>query len=95
VCQRIVGYSGQTIRATKVSINFDSDALYPSWQHGMELLANIWGSEEALEGMQAFLDKRPPDFQQFRERNKRALDEYRDSFEHGRNQSDKSRLARG
>ena len=50
----------QTIRATKVSLNYDSDSLYPSWQHGMELLANIWGTEESLEGMNAFLEKRPP-----------------------------------
>ena len=26
-----------------------------SWQHGMELLAHVWGSEESLEGMNAFL----------------------------------------
>jgi 1,4-dihydroxy-2-naphthoyl-CoA synthase len=94
VCRQIVGYSGQTIRATKVSLNFDSDALYPSWQHGMELLANIWGTEESLEGMNAFLEKRKPDFQQFRERNKVELERYLDNFEHGRNQSDKSREMR-
>lgn len=95
VCRQIVGYSGQTIRATKVSLNFDSDGLYPSWQHGMELLANIWGSEESLEGMNAFLEKRRPDFQQFRDRNKGELDRYLDGFERGLNQSEKSRLARG
>lgn len=95
VCQQIVGYSGQTLRATKVSLNFDSDALYPSWQHGMELLANIWGTEESLEGMNAFLEKRKPDFQQFRERNKQEMDQYHDNFERGLNQADKSRALRG
>jgi dihydroxynaphthoic acid synthetase len=94
VCRQIVGYSSQTIRATKVSLNFDSDALYPSWQHGMELLANIWGTEESLEGMNAFLEKRKPDFQQFRERNKRELETYKDAFDRGLNQSEKSRHAR-
>jgi 1,4-dihydroxy-2-naphthoyl-CoA synthase len=94
VCRQIVGYSSATIRATKVSLNFDSDALYPSWQHGMELLANIWGTEESLEGMNAFLEKRKPNFQQFRERNKAALDQYKDAFDHDLNQSEKSRELR-
>jgi len=94
IVAQIKGYSSQTLRATKVSLNFDSDALYPSWQHGMELLANIWGTEESLEGMNAFLERRPPDFHQFRVRNKAALDQYRSDFETGRNQSDASRAAR-
>jgi enoyl-CoA hydratase/carnithine racemase len=95
IVQQIRGYSSQTIRATKVSLNFDSDALYPSWQHGMELLANIWGTEESLEGMNAFLEKRPADFHQFRERNKAALASYLDDFKEGRNQAESSRAARG
>ncbi|MYI15456.1 MAG: hypothetical protein F4108_07070, partial [Acidimicrobiaceae bacterium] len=94
VVAQIKGYSSQTIRSTKVSLNFDSDALYPSWQHGMELLANIWGTEESLEGMNAFLEKRPADFHQFRERNRAALDKYMDDFDEGRNQSESSRRAR-
>jgi 1,4-dihydroxy-2-naphthoyl-CoA synthase len=93
-CREIVGYSGQTIRATKVSLNYDSDMLYASWQHGMELLANIWGTEEAMEGMQAFLDKRKPDFQQFRDQRKAEMDTYLDFFDQDLNQSEKSRQAR-
>ncbi len=95
IVQQIKGYSSQTIRATKVSLNFDSDSLYPSWQHGMELLANIWGTEESLEGMNAFLEKRPADFHQFRVRSKAALDTYLDDLDEDRNQSETSRLARG
>jgi len=94
VVAELRGYSSQTIRATKVSLNYDSDALYPSWQHGMELLANIWGTEESLEGMNAFLEKRPADFHQFRERNKEALDTYLDDFTMDRNQHDNSRARR-
>lgn len=75
-CERLKGLSPQTLRATKKSLNFESDGLYASWQHGMELLANIWGSEESLEGMQAFLDKRPPDFMRFRTANKAEVDRY-------------------
>ena len=47
----------------------------------MELLAHVWGSEESLEGMNAFLEGRKPDFQKFRMRNKRELDEYLDGCE--------------
>jgi dihydroxynaphthoic acid synthetase len=90
-CEAIKGYSSQTIRATKKSLNFESDELYASWQHGMELLANIWGSDEAKEGMNAFLEKRKPDFQQFRQRNKEELDAYLDGFERDENQAPKSR----
>lgn len=94
VVAQIVGYSSQTLRATKVSLNYDSDMLYPSWQHGMELLAAVWGSDEALEGMNAFLEKRPPDFNQFRRRNAEALDQYLEDFSAGRNQSATSQAAR-
>lgn len=75
-CQRIKSSSSQTLRATKKSLNFESDELYASWQHGMELLAQIWGSEESLEGMKAFLEKRKPDFQKFRRQNKQIVDDY-------------------
>ena len=79
-CENIKSNSSQTIRMTKKSLNFESDQLYASWQHGMELLAYVWGSEESLEGMNAFLEGRKPDFQQFRLKNKAALDDYLDGF---------------
>lgn len=79
-CETIKSHSAQTLRMTKKSLNFESDQLYASWQHGMELLAHVWGSEESLEGMNAFLEKRKPDFSKFRLRNKRALDTYLDSY---------------
>ncbi|MEX2450352.1 MAG: enoyl-CoA hydratase-related protein [Rhodospirillales bacterium] len=79
-CERIKGFSSQTLRQTKRSLNFESDQLYASWQHGMELLAHVWGSEESLEGMNAFLEKRKPDFQKFRQRNKAELDGYLDGI---------------
>jgi dihydroxynaphthoic acid synthetase len=75
-CDAIKGHSPQTIRMTKKSLNMESDALYGSWQHGMELLAHVWGSDEANEGMNAFLKGRAPNFQKFRMRNKRELDDY-------------------
>jgi dihydroxynaphthoic acid synthetase len=86
-CEKIKSHSAQTLRATKKSLNFESDELYAAWQHGMELLAEIWGSEESLEGMQAFLDKRKPDFQKFRLRNKEAVDRYLADLAADRNQA--------
>ena len=84
-CRQIKGYSGQTLRATKKSLNFESDELYASWQQGMELLAEIWGSEESLEGMNAFLEKRPADFHKFRLRRKEKVDTYLDDLANDRN----------
>src|ERR1700712_4004069 len=75
-CERLKGHSAQTLRATKISLNSESDELYASWRHGMELLNNIWGTDESLEGMQAFLDKRKPDFQRFRLQNAEAVNAY-------------------
>src|ERR1035437_7681717 len=75
-CERLKSFSSQSLRATKKSLNFESDELYASWQHGMELLAHIWGSEESIEGMNAFLEKRKPDFQKFRLQNKKMVDTY-------------------
>jgi dihydroxynaphthoic acid synthetase len=76
LCETIKSHSPQTLRMTKVSLNHESDNLYASWRAGMELLAHVWGSEESIEGMQAFTEKRKPDFQKFRTRNKAIVEEY-------------------
>src|SRR5262249_15758057 len=77
-CETIKSHSPQTLRMTKKSLNFESDLLYASWQHGMELLAHVWGSAASLEGMNALLAGRKPDFQKFRMRNKQELETYLD-----------------
>ncbi len=79
-CDTIKSHSAQTLRMTKKSLNFESDQLYASWQQGMELLAMVWGSEESLEGMNAFLEGRKPDFQKFRLRAQAELANYVDGF---------------
>ena len=85
-CETIKSHSGQTIRMTKKSLNHESDELYASWQHGMELLAHVWGSDESMEGMNAFLEKRKPDFMKFRMQNKATVDQYLDDLANDRNQ---------
>jgi dihydroxynaphthoic acid synthetase len=84
-CETMKGHSALTIRMTKRSLNFESDNLYSSWQHGMELLAHVWGSDEAKEGMNAFLAGRKPDFQQFRLRDKKELERYLEGYERDEN----------
>src|SRR4051812_23303830 len=84
-CETMKGHSALTLRMTKRSLNFESDNLYSSWQHGMELLAHVWGSPEASEGMNAFLEGRKPDFQQFRMRDKAELEEYMNGFHNDEN----------
>jgi dihydroxynaphthoic acid synthetase len=88
-CEQIKSYSSQTIRQTKKSLNHESDQLYASWQHGMELLAHVWGSEESLEGMNAFLERRKPDFHQFRERNREEVERYLDGMDRDENTAPK------
>jgi dihydroxynaphthoic acid synthetase len=92
-CEAIKGHSSQTIRYTKKSLNDESDQLYASWQQGMELLSMVWGSEESLEGMQAFLERRKPDFNRFRAQNRAQLDRYMDGFRKGENQAPEARQA--
>jgi dihydroxynaphthoic acid synthetase len=63
---RILEMSPQSIKLTRTSMNFASDLLYPSFMHGREMLALIYGSEELAEGMKSFDEKRKPDFRKFR-----------------------------
>jgi 1,4-dihydroxy-2-naphthoyl-CoA synthase len=85
-CERIKRNSSQTIRATKKSLNSESDELYASWQQGMELLSSVWGTAECIEGMTAFLEKRSPDFMRFRQDNKVEMDRYLTGFYANQNQ---------
>jgi dihydroxynaphthoic acid synthetase len=64
---RILEMSPQSLRICKLSMNFESDLLHPSFIHGIEMLSATYGSEELKEGMTAFLEKRKPDFARFRQ----------------------------
>jgi len=65
-CQRLLSLSPQALRVAKLSLNFESDQLWPSVLHGQQMINFIHGTEEFHEGTRAFLEKRPPDFGQFR-----------------------------
>lgn len=65
-CQRILDMSPLMLRLAKISLNFESDLLYPSFIHGGELLRQVFGSEQAREGLGAFRERRKADFRRFR-----------------------------
>lgn len=65
-CEELLDLSPQSLRLAKLNLNFESDLLYPSFTHGSGLLAFMWGSEQTREGMNAFREKRKPDFRRFR-----------------------------
>jgi naphthoate synthase len=69
LCNDILDKSPQSIRIAKLALNAGSDQeFYSSFFPNAELLASIYGSEENMEGIKAFLEKRPPAFRRFRRR---------------------------
>jgi naphthoate synthase len=65
-CREMLGNSPTAIRMLKAALNADCDG-----QAGLQELAGnatslFYQTDEAREGRQAFLDKRPPDFRKFR-----------------------------
>jgi dihydroxynaphthoic acid synthetase len=65
-CKRLLSLSPQALRVAKLSLNFESDQLWASVQHGQQMINFIHGTDEFHEGTQAFLEKRPADFARFR-----------------------------
>ena len=58
-----------SVRIAKLALNAGSDQdFYASYFPNAELLASIYGNEENMEGITAFLEKRPPNFRRFRKR---------------------------
>jgi dihydroxynaphthoic acid synthetase len=67
LCEEILDKSPQSIRIAKLALNAGSDAdFYTSFFPNAELLASAYGNGENMEGITAFLQKRPPEFRQFR-----------------------------
>ena len=64
-CQRMLGHSPLALRMLKASFNAADDGLAGIQQLAGDATLLYYLSEEAQEGKRAFLDKRPPDFEQF------------------------------
>lgn len=62
----IAAKSPSAIRVAKLSMNYLSDLSQPAVAQGMALVQMMHLSDELREGMQAFLDKRPPNFDPYR-----------------------------
>lgn len=65
-CAEILALSPKYLEIAKVSSNYWWDLLQPGFAHGSRLLAAAAGSAEMREGASAFMEKRKPDFMQFR-----------------------------
>lgn len=66
--RRILEMSPQAIKIARASFNHALDLLMASSYAGSEMLGLVYGSGELSEGMNAFLEKRKPNFSQFRKR---------------------------
>jgi len=67
LCNEVLDKSPQSIRIAKLALNAGSDRdFYSSFFPNAELLAAAYGNEENMEGISAFLQKRPSNFRQFR-----------------------------
>ncbi|MBX3563530.1 MAG: enoyl-CoA hydratase/isomerase family protein [Sphingomonas sp.] len=56
------------LEVTKISSNVWWDMMRPHFNHAGQALMRMAGHPEMIEGATAFMEKRPPDFQQFRTR---------------------------
>ncbi len=65
-CDRMLELSPQALRVAKLSLNADTDQMWPSVLSGYQMISFIHGTDEFHEGTQAFLEKRKADFSQFR-----------------------------
>lgn len=66
-CKELLAMSPTALKIAKVSLNTLTDMLYPSVIQGFRMLnVGLHGSEEQKEGMTAFLEKRPANFDAFR-----------------------------
>lgn len=69
LCEDILNKSPQSIRIAKIALNAGSDQeFYGSYFPTSELLAQIYGNDENMEGIKAFLEKRKPEFRKYRTR---------------------------
>lgn len=61
-CKEILVLSPSSLRAMKLLFQLDTEHYTGQWHVGMNMAATYQTTEEAQEGMNAFLEKREPDF---------------------------------
>lgn len=66
-CEEILDKSPQSLRIAKLALNMESDVTFhASFHAGAEMLSMFTGTDENMEGVRAFLDKRKPEYRKFR-----------------------------
>ena len=65
-CGEILDKSPTAIKVLKYSFNSDSDNIFGISRMGLSSLELFHTTDEAHEGIDAFLEKRPPEFSKFR-----------------------------
>jgi 1,4-dihydroxy-2-naphthoyl-CoA synthase len=64
--REMLALSPTALKIAKASFNADTDHIRGIGGLGMSAVALYYGTEEALEGKNAFLERRKPDFRRFR-----------------------------
>jgi len=64
-CQEIIANSPTALSIAKRSFNTDTDSIRGAASLGMQALALYYQTDESKEGVNAFLEKRKPDFRKF------------------------------
>jgi 2-ketocyclohexanecarboxyl-CoA hydrolase len=64
-CAEILAKSPTALKLAKLSFNADTDHIHGIGGLGFGAVDLYWGTDEAKEGVQAFLEKRPPDFRKY------------------------------
>jgi 1,4-dihydroxy-2-naphthoyl-CoA synthase len=65
-CDELLDKAPSYIELTKVASNVWWDSLIPTMEHGKLALLGLAGGDEMTEGATAFMEKRKPNFRQFR-----------------------------
>ena len=65
-CQEILALSPTALKFLKAAFNADSDSIFGLEQLSMNAVRLYWENPEALEGRQAYLEKRKPDWNKYR-----------------------------
>jgi naphthoate synthase len=65
-CHEILTKSPTAIKLAKISFNADSEHIRGIGALGLAGLALYYGTDEAMEGRDAFMERRPPDFSKYR-----------------------------
>jgi enoyl-CoA hydratase/carnithine racemase len=69
-CDEILALSPRYLEISKLSSNYWWDLLQPGFVQGLGMVWASAGSAEMLEGARAFMERRKPDFMQFRQAGK-------------------------